>query len=111
MANITLEYEDTSVSECNIDDILHQLDYDNDDTLELSLFLHYSENFTVKELMQICDYYGISKKGKKEILVQILVDFEIQPLNRDIVSKRKTMWFYLNELKNDKFMRKYLIHL
>jgi hypothetical protein len=76
--------------------------------------LYYYENFTIKELLLICDYYRISKelkinKCKKDIIVQVLVDFETNYQNHDIVSKRKNLWFYINELKNDKFMKKYLL--
>jgi len=76
--------------------------------------IHYNENFTIKKLLVICDYYGIAKemkanKCKKDIVVQILVDFETNYQNSDIVSKRKNLWFYMNELKNDKFMKKYIL--
>lgn len=76
--------------------------------------VYYHENFTIKELLLICDYYGIAKelktnKCKKDIIVQVLVDFETNYQNQDIVSKRKSLWFYMNELKNDKFMKKYIL--
>ena len=87
-----------------------------DDELKFPLMINYNENYTVKELLHICDYYGISKQLKakkcnKETIVEILVDFETDPTNEQIVFKRQNMWFYMNELKNDKFMRKYIIHL
>ena len=76
--------------------------------------IHYHENFTTKELMLICDYYGIAKelksnKYKKDAIIQYLVEFETNSENNYIVSKRKNLWFYINELKNDKFMKKYLL--
>jgi hypothetical protein len=76
--------------------------------------INYSINYTVKDLMLICDYYGIAKdlkssKCKKETIVNILVDFESNPLNTDIVFRRQNMWFYINELKNDKFMKKFVL--
>lgn len=85
----------------------------NDDLL-LPQIINYSLNFTVKELLLICDYYGISKelkanKCKKEMIINVLVDFETNPLYSDIVFKRQNMWFYMNELKNDKFMKKYIL--
>ena len=86
---------------------------ENDD-LMIPNIIHYHENFTIKELLLICDYYGISKelktnKCKKDIIVEVLTNFESKFENIDIVSKRKTLWFYINELKNDKFMKKYLL--
>jgi len=86
---------------------------ENDD-LMIPNVIHYTENFTIKELLLICDYYGIAKelktnKCKKDIIVEVLANFESKFENIDIVSKRKTLWFYINELKNDKFMKKYLL--
>jgi hypothetical protein len=87
---------------------------DNEDNSNFHHVLDYHENFTIKELLLICNYYGISKQLKinkcnKDIIVQVLVDFETNYENIDIVSKRKNLWFYMNELKNDKFMKKYLL--
>jgi hypothetical protein len=76
--------------------------------------INYSINYTVKDLLLICDYYSIAKgmksnKCKKDEIIQILVDFESNPLNTDIVFKRQNMWFYMNELKNDRFMKKFIL--
>jgi hypothetical protein len=72
--------------------------------------IHYTENYTIKELLVICDYYGIkANKCKKDTVVQILTNFEINYENYEIVSKRKNLWFYMSELKNDKFMKKFLL--
>ena len=76
--------------------------------------INYIENYTVKELLLICEYYGFAKglknkKYNKNAIANFLVEFEINPSNNDIVFKRKNMWFYINELKNDKFMKKYVL--
>ena len=78
--------------------------------------MNYNENYNIKELLLICDYYGFAKKlkyykYKKEEIIKILVTFELNPQNNDIVNKRQNMWFYINELKNDKFMKKYVLWL
>ena len=92
--------------------------YDNDlnlhNDLKLPQLINYQENFTIKELMLICEYYGFAKELKtkkynKEEIVYFLVEYELNPLNTDIVYKRQNMWFYMNELKNDKFMKKYIL--
>lgn len=74
----------------------------------------YNMNYTVKELLLICEYYNIAKEVKtkkynKEELCNFLVEFELNPGNNDIVLKRKNMWFYINEIKNDKFMKKFVL--
>ena len=85
----------------------------NDD-LSFPQMINYHENFTVKELLQICDYYGFAKELKsnkcnKEQIIDILVSFESDLNNSEIVFKRQTMWFYMSELKNDKFMKKFIL--
>lgn len=78
--------------------------------LMLPNIIHYHENFTMKELLVICDYYDLkTNKCKKDTIVHILTNFETNYENQDIVSKRKNLWFYINELKNDKFMKKYIL--
>jgi hypothetical protein len=86
--------------------------YNND--LILPEMINYNENFTVKELLLICEYYGFAKdirinKFNKEQIIDFLVLFETDPNNCDIVFKRQNMWFYMNELKNDKFMKKFVL--
>ena len=85
-----------------------------DEDIIVSKIINYIENYTVKELMIICDYYGIAKglkqhKCNKSEIVQTLVIFEANPMNTDIVMKRQNLWFYMDELKKDKFMKKHII--
>lgn len=77
------------------------------------LIINYNENYTVKELLLICEYYGFAKEMKinkfnKEQIIEFLISFEMDSKNNDIVSKRQNLWFYINELKNDKFMKKFI---
>ena len=74
----------------------------------------YKINYTVKDLLLICDYYGISKEMKtnkynKDVIINILVYFENNPINKNIVLRRRQMWHYINNLKADKFMKKYIL--
>ena len=105
----------------NIDDYLQEINdeindhnYNDDDDLVIPKIINYNENFTVKELLLICEYYGISKELKsnkcnKEVIINFLVDFESNCMNTQIVLKRQRLWLYINELKNDKFMKKYVL--
>ena len=125
--NITFVLDDENYinNESNIDDILKQIDILDDfddfgeledielDDLKIPEIINYTENYTVKELLLICEYYGIAKELKakkcnKEIIIEFLVDFESKITNTEVVCKRKNMWFYMNELKSDKFMKKYV---
>ena len=89
-------------------------DVDLGDEMIVPHMLNYHENYTVKELTLICEYYGFAKEIKankfnKEQIIDYLVSFETDPSNADIVFRRQNMWFYINELKNDKFMKKYVL--
>jgi hypothetical protein len=94
---------------------IHKLDFTNqNDDLIIPQIINYRENFTVKELLLICDYYGIAKELKsnkcnKHEIIQFLVIYESNLINSDIVFKRQNMWFFINELKNDKFMKIYVL--
>lgn len=70
----------------------------------------YNENFLKKEIEMIADYYEISKRKKTKLeLIQDVVLFENDPTNLEITQKRKLMWFYLNELKSDRYLKKFII--
>jgi hypothetical protein len=84
------------------------------DTDIMVKILDYDLNYNVKQLLLICEYYGIVKtvkanKFKKDDIISFLLEFEEDPENYLIVYKRKQLWFFMNELKNDKFMKKYLL--
>jgi hypothetical protein len=84
------------------------------ENIKVSQIVDYQMNYTIKQLILICDYYGMLKQVKynkcnKDEIVFLLVDFENDVNNEDIVSTRKNMWFYMNELKNNKFMKKYVL--
>jgi hypothetical protein len=82
--------------------------------IEEAMYFEYKINYTVKELLLICEYYGIAKELKtnkcnKEEIIIVLVSFENNPENSVIVLRRKQMWYYINNLKEDKFMKKYVL--
>ena len=72
--------------------------------------IDYNENYTKKQLELIADYYDISKRKKKKAeLIEEIVIFEKEPSNYDITQRRKTLWFYMEEINNDSFLSKFLI--
>jgi len=116
---VTIDSDDYQEEDMNLDYINDFLNDANEESnllqdLRIPHVLDYSENYTVKELVLICDYYGFSKEIKankltKDMLIQCLVDYELDPTNSVIVEKRRNMWFFINELKNDKFMKKFVL--
>ena len=84
-------------------------DIDNDNLLHIILELEYA-NYNVKMLSQLMDYYALCKKNmRKYEMIQLIILFEIDPLNLKIVDKRRCLWNYLNELKKDKYFSKLII--
>jgi len=76
----------------------------------IAMELDYQTNYTKKQLERICDYYDISKrKKKKPQLVEEIVQFEKNTNNLTVVYQRKKLWGYIEEIKSDKYLRKFLI--
>ena len=72
--------------------------------------VEYDSNYTKKELDKIAEYYEISKrKKKKQELIEDIVIFEKAPENIEVVYTRKKLWSYIEEIKADKYLSKYLI--
>ena len=72
--------------------------------------IHYSTNYTKKELEKIADYYEIPKRRKKkDILIEEILMYEFEPENVCQVFQRKKLWGYIKELKEDKYLRQFII--
>ena len=76
----------------------------------IALEINYNTNYTKKDLVRIADYYEIPKrKKKKQELAQDIVVFEKDPMNFEIVFRRNKLWSYIEEIKADKYLSKFLI--
>jgi hypothetical protein len=129
--NITYEFKDENSSNDNLCEIVkllndfEQISYINtaldnsnrmcieDDDMYTEM-VNYDMNYTVKQLLLICDYYGLMKdvrtnKMKKQDVIEQILLFENNMENYEVVIRRKELWYYLNELKNDKMMKKFVI--
>ena len=71
------------------------------------------QDYTIKDLLKIYNYYCIKthakSKLKKQQIIHTLIYFESLPENFEIVQKRYRMWSYITELLNDTKMKKYII--
>lgn len=68
----------------------------------------YMTNYTLASLYQIADYYNIRRRVLKPMMVQDIVLYESNPDNFEEVFRRRKMWAYLDELKSDSFLSKYI---
>ncbi len=82
-----------------------------DDNL-MAEIINYETNYTVKQILSICEYYGLLKEVrgfKKGDLITHVLLFENCDYNNSIVLKRKEMWYYMDQLKDDDKMKKYIM--
>lgn len=87
--------------------------YSSDSEIMIKI-VDYNLNYNIKQLLLICEYYGLQKeiktnKMKKLEIIFFLLDFEEDIENYSAVCKRKQLWHFINELKNDKFMKKFVL--
>jgi uncharacterized protein Yka (UPF0111/DUF47 family) len=96
----------------------HNLECDNfteqfDDEI-FTQMKNYELNFNVKQLLLICEYYVLLKdvkmnKMKKQDIIEQIILYENNTDNIEMVIKRKELWYYMSELKNDKIMKRFVI--
>ena len=72
------------------------------------------DEYKLKDLMKICQYYGIAKnikafKCKKQDIIASIVYFESCPENYSVVQKRNKMWRYITTLLGDSKMKGYIL--
>lgn len=85
---------------------------EEDDILNLkeALRLYYDLNYILKDLKLIASYYELStRKLRKLEIIDIICDYELNKENHFFVEKRKLQWFYLQELQNDPYFKKYIL--
>jgi hypothetical protein len=115
--NINLHiFDNQPYSIDNEDNLVHLINNLNQDIIntENKIINYYDKFINLKEIRLICDYYGISKfiktnKLNKLQIIDFLINFEQDITNVEIVDKRKKMWFYINEIKKDKFIKKFIL--
>jgi hypothetical protein len=134
--NLTYELHDKSINSTlinetsSIHDILDNDDYFSDEDIDgfqlpssdsnysdenleddiSAQHVDYCENYTVKMLSHIANYYDIPKKKiKKDELISLIVDYENNPENSIQVYNRKRYWHYIQELQEDSYFGKFII--
>lgn len=78
--------------------------------LKEALRLDYELNYIVSDLKLIASYYELStRKLRKSQMIDMICHYELNEENSFFVEKRKLQWFYLKELQNDSFFKKYIL--
>jgi hypothetical protein len=118
--NIIFSLKEKSQKEIiNIDELLYSFEEDDDNNDSNNDFIfasiqNYDINYTVKQLSIICDYYGLLKdlktnRAKKIDYINMIILFENDIANIEVVEKRKKLWNIMKELQSDKFMKKFIL--
>lgn len=79
---------------------------DNEDNEDNTMAMHieYELNYTIKQLKAISDYYNLTiRKLKKNEIIDNIILFEVEDENQTVVYSRKRLWYFVEELKNDRF--------
>jgi hypothetical protein len=93
----------------DLDNILIDMNKSSDDDM-YNDYLDYMNNYNVKSLTNILGYYNINKnKLVKDEMVQLIILFENEPTNKNIVYQRKRLWKNLLELKNNDYFKKFIL--
>ena len=108
MENINFSFYEKENKMVDLDDtFLYEYSYDINE-----MKAYYEENFTIKELSSIFHYYGLQKnKMVKHEMLQLLLLFETDPVNKIVVERRMRLWGYIKELKADPFFKKYILFI
>ena len=76
---------------------------ENPSSLEAEL-----EDMSMNELRRIVEFYDLKKKRKKVELIEDIVIYETVYENVEEVIRRRKLWFFMNEIKEDKYLKKYI---
>lgn len=125
--NFIIEENAKINNENNTNDFFNDLNLSNNEVIDMkkidntnifnanidektALEIDYNLNYNMKQLKQIAGYYKINiKKLNKDKLIQSILDFEYDYNNIEITEKRKELWYYLEELKNDKYTKQFIL--
>jgi hypothetical protein len=90
------------------------IEHDDKQDIFCSEISNFEENYTLKELYLISDYYGLTKniktnKFNKSQMIEYLVNYELSSFNSEVVAQRRKLWYFMNELAGDKFMKRFIL--
>lgn len=68
----------------------------------------YMTNYTLASLYQIADYYKLRRRVLKPAMVQDIVVYETNLDHFEVVYKRRKLWAYMEELKADEYLGRFI---
>lgn len=74
----------------------------------INMVVEYNNLFSTSEIKKIAGYYGLNTDKNKGILINNIIDFEKDTKNTLLVCKRKKLWAYMEEIKQDNYLKQYM---
>ena len=97
----------------DLDKSMQNYQHCDDDEFYVSKRLEYSA-CTMKQLLLICEFYGMTtsirqSKLKKDDIIEQIIWFESQIDNGEVVATRLAYWNYMKVLHSDKVLGKFIV--
>ena len=107
-ANISESEEDEDEEKEDKEEEEEEEEDEDNETSELDQLSLFDKS--AKQLAIICEYYGLLKsKLKKQEMIEKILQFENDSLNKKVMTTRYKIWSVMDKLKQDKIMKKYII--
>ena len=107
-ANISESEEDEDEEKEDKEEEEEEEEDEDNETSELDQLSLFDKS--AKQLAIICEYYGLLKsKLKKQEMIEKILQFENDSLNKTVMTTRYKIWSVMDKLKQDKIMKKYII--
>lgn len=74
----------------------------------INLVVEYNKFFSKEQLQKIAEYYDLNVNKNKGDLINNIIEYEKDSKNTMKVCKRKKLWAYMKEIKEDTYLKKYL---
>lgn len=116
MTNINLIILDESREKKNVSyqDILKEVELflliksDTQTDPYINMVIEYNNLYNLFELQKIAEYYSLNSNKTKCDLINNIIEYEKNPQHTIRVCKRKKLWAYMKEIKDDVFLSKFL---
>ena len=74
--------------------------------------LDFQLNYSLPMLRHIAGFYEIPyNRIKKNDLIYSIIEFESNLDNKETVENRKRLWYYMEEIKSNKYLSKYILSI
>jgi hypothetical protein len=102
-------FEEISMNEVRNEEDTDYNNYDMSSSMISAMKSDYEWNYTMPILLHICGFYGLKKRGSKMNIIDNIVEFEINPENRETVEHRKKIFEFMRLIKEHDYMKRFIM--